>query len=86
MSIYTVCFYHMSQSGSPDVHLIGYYDNIHDAVDRLKIIMPNYKKWTNNTVMENNMIGWINKNSFGPFVSNLSMTQPHSAVNLFEEL
>lgn len=83
MYIYSVYFYNTTQIPSV-VYPIGFYDNLDDAKNRLNEIMNGYKPWTKNTVIKQHLIGWINKNAFGNFVTNMSSAQPHSAINLFE--
>ena len=85
MYIYSVFYYSISSIERTVYHL-GYYANLDDAVKRLKTQMPNYKKWINKTVIQDDLIGWINKNVIGEdLITNLSASQPHSAVDLFEE-
>ena len=84
MYIFSV-FYYNTLAFNKITYPLGHYDNLDDAKNRLKTIMPNYKQWVNNTVGDKHLIGWINKNSFGDLSTNMSASQPHSAINLFEE-
>ena len=80
--IYGVYYYNMG-SGPASVKFIGFYDNIKDAKYRLSEAIPDYKEHINNTVVANGRIGWINKNEFGDYISELSCSQPYSSINLF---
>lgn len=84
MYIFSV-YYYNTLSFDKVTYPLGHYDNVDDAKHRLKTFMSKYKKYNNNTVYNNHLIGWINKNSFGDLTSNMSASQPHSAINLFDE-
>ena len=72
--------------------LAGYYENLSCAKIRLDQIIPNYGKYINNCVKNDttNIIGWINQYEFGDFnfdtLKGLSASQPHSSINLFDNL
>ena len=83
--IYTVNYYQIGYE-SATVYTIGFYDNILDAKERLTECIHGYTKHINNTVKGSGRIGWINKNTFGDFKSELSASQPHSSINLFDGL
>jgi len=80
--IYSV-YYYVTGLDHTTVKFMGLYTNLSDAKDRLSNIIPNYKKYINNTVTNNYKIGWINLNEIGDFDCDLSASQPHSAINLF---
>jgi hypothetical protein len=82
MCIYTVYYYNVL-GNNKKVYLIGIYNNIYVAIEKLKIVIPNYKQHINNTVIGNNLIGWVNKNNIGDTQIPLIVNQPHSAVDLF---
>ena len=81
--VFTVHFYHVTLSAAT-VYLIGFYDNLEDAKQRLSQVIPNYKNHINNTVTGGGRIGWINRNTYGDLNTALSCSQPHSTINLFE--
>lgn len=81
--IYSVYFYTQS-FGAATVYPIGFYRTLDEAKQRLAEAIPNYKKGYKNCVQGCGRIGWINKNMFGDFKTNLSASQPHSSVNLFD--
>lgn len=81
--IYTVYFYDTLQS-YPTVYPVGFYDDIENAKKRLDQIIPDYNPGINHTVCGNYRIGWINKNVIGELNTDLSASQPHSAVCLFD--
>lgn len=68
----------------PLVYIVGYYDNLEDALNKLKEYIPNYIEGLNNTVTGNHIKGWINKNDFGDMPHAVVASHPHSAINLFE--
>lgn len=82
--IYTVHFYQVTLS-SAIVYLIGFYDNLEEAKGRLSQVIPDYEEYINNTVIGCGRVGWINRNTYGDLNTNLSASQPHSSINLFEE-
>ena len=82
MKIYSVFYYTMG-NGNATVKFMGLYTSLPDARDRLEKIIPDYKRHINNTVTNHGRIGCINKNKIGDFDSDLSASQPHSAINLF---
>ena len=82
MKIYSVYYYNLGNS-YVTVKFSGMYDNLEEAKDRLQRIIPNYKRYINNTVTNHGKIGWINENNTGDFDSELSASQPHSSINLF---
>ncbi len=77
---YGVYYYDFTCNGYPTVYLGGYYNTLAEATKRLNTLVPNYKKYINNTVTNTNTVGWVNMYNFGDFSSELSVTQPHSAV------
>ena len=71
-------------SSSASVFLVGIYETLDQAKNRLSEMVPNYEKHYKNTVKSKNMIGWINEYQFGDIEYNgLSCSQPHSSIYLF---
>lgn len=86
---YGVYFYETIRF-SGGTFLVGFYDNIDDAKKRLEQIIPDYKKHINNTVINNNRIGWINEYNMGDFkfdlYNGLNVSQPHSSIDIFKNM
>ena len=81
--------------GSTSVYLLGFYDDLQKAKKVLGSILPNYKPNYNNSVRgDNGLIGWINQYTMNCPSLNLNISadrqlacnQPHSSVNLFDNI
>lgn len=68
-----------------NVYMAGFYENLNDAVKRLREVIPNYKKNYKNAVSNNERVGWINQYEFGDIPYNgLNASQPHNSVNVID--
>lgn len=83
--IFSVYFYKRNCHYSASVHCAGFYFTFNDAKKRLQKIIPDYKITGHNSHIaeNNNVIGWINKNTIGD-INNFDLTcnQPYSAISL----
>ena len=81
-------YYYVPCSSAANVQIVGFYDDLDIAKKVLNNVLPNYKKNYHNSVRgSNGLIGWINQyemNQLVPNPSQLSCSQPHTSVNLFD--
>lgn len=82
---YGVYYYRCSFHFSTTVNVAGFYETPEEAIKRLKIIIPNYKKGVNNTVSGQKTVGWINEYLIGDINSLVICGQPSTAINVFPE-
>jgi len=76
-------FYYKIERSHATVKLGGFYQTQEEAISRLKVLLPDYKNYVNNTVINLDYVGWINTYEFGDFSSDYSVNQPQNTIHLF---
>lgn len=79
---YTVFYYDINLNGNAVIMNGGFYQEYKDAKMRLEKLIPNSKDHINNTIKNNNRIGWINIYDFGDCqIENNSLVKPNKSLS-----